>query len=60
MKIHWQATSGYLPVTVQRLCDLQDAISVLTKRFPLYPLPREAEDFPRSGNHSKHISLLNS
>ena len=22
------------------------------------PLPREAEDFPRGGNHSKHVPLL--
>ena len=23
-----------------------------------HPLPREAEDFPRGGNHSKHVTLL--
>ena len=26
--------------------------------LPTQPLPREAEDFPRSGNHSKHMPLL--
>ena len=26
--------------------------------LPIQTLPREAEDFPRGGNHSKHVSLL--
>ena len=26
--------------------------------FPTKPLPREAENFSRGGNHSKHVSLL--
>ena len=29
------------------------------KVFPMQPLPREVEDFPRVCNHSKHMSLLN-
>ena len=26
--------------------------------FPIQPLPRKAEDFPRGGKHSKHVLLL--
>ena len=26
--------------------------------LPTQPLPREAEDFPRGGNHSEHVPLL--
>ena len=33
------------------------AIPLVTRCFPPYP-PREAEDFPRGGNHSRHMSLL--
>ena len=50
---------GYLPFTVQQLCDLQDIMphywsSVLSTQS----LPKEAEDFPSNGNHSKHVPLL--
>ena len=29
-----------------------------SQQFPTQLLPRETEDFPRGGNHSKHVSLL--
>ena len=28
------------------------------QKLPTQPFPRDAEDFPRGGNHSKHMSLL--
>ena len=34
------------------------ATPLVTRYFPTQPLPREAEDFPRGGNHSKHMPLL--
>ena len=34
------------------------ATPLVTSYFPTQPLPREAEDFPRGGNHSKHMPLL--
>ena len=55
----WVPTFGYLPQTVQHLCDSQDTMpcqqspGVLTQ-----PLSRKAEDFPRGGKHSKHVLLL--
>ena len=33
------------------------ATPLVTKCFSPNPLPREAEDFPRGGNHSKHVPL---
>ena len=32
--------------------------SIGHQMLPTQTLPREAEDFPRGGNHSKHVSLL--
>ena len=28
------------------------------QKLPIQPLPRKAEDFPRGGNHSRHMPLL--
>ena len=50
-----QATSGYLLLTVQHLRD--HATPLVTKCFSPNLLPREAEDFPKGGNHSKHVPL---
>ena len=36
-------------------CDLRDTMPC--QRSPTL-IPREAEDFPRGGNHSKHVPLL--
>ena len=53
------ATYGYLPLIVQPLCDLQDIMPRYWSPDASHPtLPREAEDFPRGGNHSKHMSLF--
>ena len=53
-----QTTFGYLLLTVQHLCDLQDAMPRHDHQVLLtQPLPRKAEDFPRGGNHSKHVLL---
>ena len=51
-----QGTLGYLPLTVQCLCDLQDAMPC--KRSPSQLLSRDAKDFSRGCNHSKHMPLL--
>ena len=54
-----QATFGYLLLTVQHPCDLRDTmpLHLHAKCFSANPLPRETEDFPRGGNHSKHVPL---
>ena len=45
--------------TVQCLCDLQNTIHASGHQaLPTQLLPREAEDFPRCGNHSKHVPWL--
>ena len=36
-------------------CDLRDT---MPRHLSLILLPREAEDFPRGGNHSKHMTPL--
>ena len=38
-----------------RTCDLRDA---MPRQWSITLLPREAEDFPRGGNHSKHMLLF--
>ena len=54
-----QAAFGYLPLTVLHLCELQDTMPNYWSPSAFHPiLPREAEDFPRGGNHSKHVPLL--
>ena len=55
-----QATFGYLPLTAQHLCDLQNTMRPASscQVLPTQPLPREAEDYPRSGKDSKHVPLL--
>ena len=50
------------PPFPQHLCDPVllmgcHATPLVIKCFSPNPLPREAEDFPRSGNHSKHVPL---
>ena len=42
------------PVFNSLTCDLQDTMP--HQRSPTL-IPREAEDFPRGGNHSKHVPL---
>ena len=34
------------------------ATLLVTKSFPPYPLPREAEDLPSSAKYFKHVPLL--
>ena len=52
------ATFGYLPLTVQHQCYLQDAVPFQwSPDASPYP-SREAEDFPGANNHSKYMPLL--
>ena len=49
---------GYLPFTVQCLCDLREAIPAIDcQALPTQSLPREAKDFPRGGNYPKDVPL---
>ena len=40
-------------VTYETLCH-----AIGHQVLPIQPFPREAEDFPRGDNHSKHVSLF--
>ena len=51
-----EAARGYLPLTLQPLCDLGDAMP--SHLVTTQPLPREAEDFPRGGKYFNYVPLL--
>ena len=52
------AAQGYLPLTVQHLCDLQDAMQCYWSPSPSHPiLSREAEDFLSGGKYPKDVPL---
>ena len=53
-----QTTFGTLTLTVQHLCNLQDAMpSIGYQVLPNRLLPREAEDIPWVGKLPKHVPL---
>ena len=53
-----QDTFGTLPLTVQYLCDLRDAMSRHWSPSTFHPtLPIEAEDFPRGAKYPKDVPL---
>ena len=56
--INLKNTFGTLPLTVQYLCDLQDAMPCHWSPSISHPvIPREGEDFPRGGKFPKDASL---
>ena len=53
-----QDTFGILPLTLQYLCDLQDAMPLHLSSSTSHPtFPREAEGFLRGGNYPKDMPL---
>ena len=53
-----QDTFGTLPLTVQYLCDLLDAMPHQWSPSTSHPiLPREAEDFYSGGKYPKYVPL---
>ena len=56
MKKLSEVTRGDLPLTVQHLCDLRDAM-LLQWPPSTQPLPREAGDFPTGEKYPKDVPL---
>ena len=53
-----EASRIYLPLNMQRLCDLQVLCHTTGHQvLPTDPLPRETEDFPRVGKYPKDEPL---